>query len=151
MMGTFLKSFDAGKVRKCFAFPTVAHQFGEVTQPLALIYFQKSLPGNQLANRLHDLKYRVQSVSSAAELAAQSRTTGVMLVLADVEGAEPDVIESFRALREDEATRHLPIIAFAASQAVLDSARQAGATMAVDSTALLAHLPLVLEQALRVE
>lgn len=122
-----------------------------MTQPLALVYFQSPLSGNQLVNRLQDLNYRVQSVGSAAALATQSRTTGVMLVLADVEGVGPELILTLRSLREDEATRHLPIIAFAGSKTDLDSAQKAGSTMAVDTAALLAHLAVVLEQALRVD
>lgn len=102
-------------------------------------------------NRLQDLNYRVQSVGSAAALAIQSRTTGVMLVFADVEGAGPELLQTFRVLRGDEATRHLPIIAFAGSKGDLDSAQNAGSTMAVDTTALLGHLSVVLEQALRVD
>lgn len=122
-----------------------------MTQPLALLYFQRSLPGNQLVNRLQDLNYRVQSVASPAELATQSKTNGVMLVLVDVETAGAELIQTLRALREDTVTRHLPIIAFAASKADLDSAQAAGSTIAVDPTALLAHLSVVLEQALRMD
>lgn len=122
-----------------------------MTQPLALVYYQNPLSGNQLVNRLQDLKYRVQPVGSVAELAAQSETTGVMLVLADVEGAGPELLETIRALREDQATRHLPIIAFASSKTSLDSAQAAGSTITVDSAALLAHLSAVLEQALKVD
>jgi hypothetical protein len=86
-----------------------------------------------------------------AELATQSRTTGVMLVLADVESAGPELLKTIRGLREDEATRHLPIIAFASSKTSLDSAQTAGSTMAVELTALLAHLSVMLDQALRVD
>jgi CheY-like chemotaxis protein len=146
-----LEVVSTGKVLKYFAFLAADLHLGGVTQPLALVYYQRPLPGNQLVNRLQDLNYRVQSVGSAAELATQSRAAGVMLVLADVEGAGPEWSQTFRALREDEATRHLPIIAFASSQTDLDSAQTAGSTMAVDTAALLAHLSVVLEQALRVD
>ena len=122
-----------------------------MTQPLALVYFQSPLSGNQLVNRLQDLNYRVQAVGSTAELASQSRTTGVMLVLADVEGTGPELIQTIRTMRENEATCHLPIVAFAGSKTDLDSAQQAGSTMAVDTTALLMHLSVVLDQALRVD
>lgn len=125
--------------------------FGGVTQPLALVYYQNPLSGSQLVNRLQGLKYRVQSVGSVAALASQSRTAGVMLVLADVEGAGPELLETIRALREDQATRHLPIIAFANSKSYLESAQAAGSTMTVDATALLTHLSVMLDQALRVD
>jgi len=62
-----------------------------------------------------------------------------------------ELIQTLRSLREDEATIHLPIVAFAGSKADLDSAQEAGSTMAVDTMALLAHLSVVLDQALRVD
>lgn len=74
-----------------------------------------------------------------------------MLVLADVEGAGTELIQTLRSLRQDEATIHLPIVAFAGSKTDLDSAQQAGSTMAVDTTALLGHLSVVLDQVLRVD
>lgn len=142
---------STGNVFKCFAFLAMGLQFIGVTQPLALLYFQKSLSGNQLVNRLQDLKYRVQTVNTPAELAIQSRSHGVMLVVVDVEAAGQELLQILRNIREDETTRHLPVVAFAASKADLDSAQQAGSTMAVDTTALLTHLSVVLDQALRVD
>lgn len=122
-----------------------------MTQPLALVYFQRPLSGNQLVNRLQDLNYRVQTVGLVKELAAQAATTGVMLVLVDVESAEAELIQLIATLREGESTSHIPIIAFASTQPALDSAQKAGSTMAMDPAVLLAHLPAVLEQALRVD
>ena len=37
-------------------------------QPLALVLYEKLLPGTQLVNRLQDLNYRVQTVNDAALL-----------------------------------------------------------------------------------
>lgn len=142
---------STGNVRKSFAFRAWELHFGVVTQPLALVYFQRQLSGNQLVNRLQDLNYRVQTVGSVEDLAVQAATTGVMLVLVDVEGAESELIQVITTLREGEATSHIPIIAFAGSQPALDSAQKAGSTMAMDPAVLLAHLPAVLDQALRVD
>ena len=34
-----------------------------MTQPLALVFYEKLMPGSQLVNRLQDLNYRVQAVT----------------------------------------------------------------------------------------
>ena len=41
-----------------------------MTQPLALVVYEKLLPGTQLVNRLQDLHYRVQAVTDADTLFA---------------------------------------------------------------------------------
>jgi CheY-like chemotaxis protein len=122
-----------------------------MTQPLALVYFQSPLVGNQLVNRLQDLEYRVDTANSTAELLTQARGGGVMLVLADVEGADENVMETLRTLRTDAATTHLPLIAFGSSKTTLDYAQKVGCTIAVEVSVLLAHLPTILAQALQLE
>ena len=39
-----------------------------MTQPLALVVYEKLLPGSQLLNRLQDLNYRVQAIANADSL-----------------------------------------------------------------------------------
>src|SRR5262245_49139849 len=39
-----------------------------MTEPLALVVYEKLLPGSQLVNRLQDLKYRVQTVADPTQL-----------------------------------------------------------------------------------
>jgi CheY-like chemotaxis protein len=122
-----------------------------MTSPLALIYFQSPLVGNQLVNRLQDLQYRVDSTSTPPDFLGRARGGGVMLVLADVEGADETLLETLRTLRTEDATRHIPIIAFATNKTTLDYAQKAGCTIAVEASVLLAHLPTILEQALQLE
>lgn len=108
--------------------------------------------GNQLVNRLQDLQYRVNTASTADEFLTQTRSGGVMLVLADVESADEALVETLRVLRTEEATRHIPIIAFASTnKTTLDYAQKAGCNIAVEASVLLAHLPTILEQALQLE
>ena len=122
----------------------------DVTQPLALVFYRKLLPGSQLVNRLQDLNYRVQPTSEPAQLASFAQTEGPMLIFADLESA--GTLELIGRLRGDPVTRHIPIVAFGSEdEPLLQAAREAGATLVVGETALLAHLPGLLEQALRVE
>lgn len=124
-----------------------------MTQPLALVLYEKLLPGSQLVNRLQDLKYRVQTLSEAARLAETAEQCKPMLVLADLEPNPKNVCEAIARLKQTQATQHLPVVTFGAEQdaALQTAARTAGATLIVSESALLNHLPQVLEQALQIE
>ena len=124
-----------------------------MTQPLAIVLYERLLPGTQLVNRLQDLSYRVQTIASAdrlVECAAQARP---MLVLADLQSTRDDVCAALARLKQNEATKHLPVIAFSGqdTEELQAAAKAAGATLIVNEAAILAHLPQILEQALRVE
>jgi len=128
-----------------------------MTRPLALIFYEGLLAGNQLINRLDALEYRTQSVSDLGqlhELAARERPLVVLLEL----GALADrVCAAIRSLRAGPLTDHIPVVAFVATSdpeaaaRVTAQAQSAGARVVVGETALLAHLPAILEQALQVE
>ena len=124
-----------------------------MTQPLALVIYERLLPGSQLVNRLQDLNYRVQVVADAASLVECAEQARPMLVLADLESTRKNVCEALARLRENPATSHLPVIAFGADNApdLHDLARKAGVTLIVGEAAILNHLPQILEQALQIE
>jgi CheY-like chemotaxis protein len=120
---------------------------------LALVLYEKIMPGSQLANRLQDLGYRAQSCADAAAVVTCAENEGPMLILADLHNAREDVCALIAKLKRDSATRHIPVIAFAAEDALplQDAARNAGATLVVNEAAVVNHLPQLLERALRVE
>ena len=124
-----------------------------MTQPLALVVYEKLLPGSQLVNRLQDLKYRVQAVTDASTLVACARQEKPMVVLADVVSSRNDICGVIARLRQTPETQHIPVIAFAPDNAtdLQNAVRNAGATLVVNDAAILNHLPQFLEQALRVE
>ncbi len=124
-----------------------------MTQPLALVLYEKLMPGSQLVNRLQDLNYRVQPLTDANQLAAIAKSEGPMLIFADLESSNSDICAVIGALRRSPGTAHIPVLAFAdeTAEALQSAARQAGATVVVSNTALLAQLPNLLEQALRME
>ncbi|PWU20697.1 MAG: hypothetical protein C5B50_03330 [Verrucomicrobia bacterium] len=123
-----------------------------MTQPLALVLYEKLLPGTQLVNRLQDLNYRVQVVSDPATLVETAQQAGPMLVLADLESTG-NVCAAIALLKKTSATSHLPVIAFSSdgATALQNEAKDAGATLIVSEGAILTHLPQFLEQALLVE
>lgn len=121
-----------------------------VTQPLALVCYQKLMPGSQLVNRLQDMHYRVQPITEPEELIRVATEAGAMVIFLDLESS--DALAWIARLRANSATSHLPIIAFGEESAeAWETARQKGATLVASSAALLDHLPALLEQALRIE
>jgi len=124
-----------------------------MTQPLALVLYEKLLPGSQLVNRLQDLQYRVQTLNDAGSLQDCAEKAKPMLVLADLESSQNNVCDEIKRLKTNATTQHLPVIAFSSETAteLQEAARAAGATLVVTQAALLGHLPHLLEQALQLE
>jgi CheY-like chemotaxis protein len=122
-----------------------------MTEPLALVVYEKLLPGTQLVNRLQDLNYRVRAVTDPGTLLACARQEKPMLVLADLEAA--NVCAVIGQLKQNPETQHIPVIAFAPDAAadLQAKAQTAGATLVVSEAAIVTHLSQFLEQALRVE
>jgi CheY-like chemotaxis protein len=124
-----------------------------MTQPLALVLYEKILPGSQLVNRLQDLQYRVQTISDAGLLVECAEQAKPLLVLVDLESSRNNVTPAIAQLKQHPATRHLPVIAFGADKKpeLQSAAKTAGVTLVVAEAAILSHLPQFLEQALVVE
>src|SRR2546422_5565706 len=119
-------------------------------QPLALVLYEKLLPGSQLVNSLQDLNYRVQTVADAAVLVQCAEQARPMLVLADLESTRDNVCAAIAQLKQHPATQHLPVIAFCGQTEgeLPAAARAAGVSLVVSEVAILNHLPQFLEQAL---
>ena len=122
-------------------------------QPLALVLYERLLPGSQLVNRLQDLNYRVQAISDASMLVECAEQARPMLVFADLESTRNNICSAIARLRQNSATRHLPVVAFGAERSPdsQQAAQDAGVTLIVSEQALLNHLPECLQQALEVE
>lgn len=124
-----------------------------MTQPLALVFYEKLMPGSQLVNRLQDMNYRIQAMNDLTSFLRCARTDGPMVVFVDLESKTGDVCQVIAALKSDASTQHVPVVAFATEQAaeLQAAAQKAGAKLVVSETALLDHLPELLNQALQVE
>ena len=121
-------------------------------QPLAIVFYERLMPGSQLVNRLQDLNYRVLAINNAALLAATTRRETPLLLLADIE-ARADICEAIKKIKADPASAHLPVIAFAPDDRpeLLAAAEKAGANFTIGETTLASHLPQLLDQALHVD
>lgn len=124
-----------------------------MTQPLALVLYERILPGSQLVNRLQDLNYRVQTLNDAKLLTECAEQAKPLLVLADLEPGHGDVVASIRKLLQNPATKHLPVIGFGAEKApeIQAAGQEAGIRLLVGDMAILNHLPECLEQALQLD
>ena len=122
-----------------------------MTQPLALLFYERLLPGSQLLNRLQDLGYRVQNTAALPSLVELARTSKPLLVFVDLRERLGQAATVIQALRQNAETNHLPVIAYAGEKdtTLQDSARQAGASVVANEAALLQHLEQLMDQALR--
>jgi len=121
-------------------------------QPLALVFYEKLMPGNQLVNKLQDLNYRVQTVNDPALLQPGALRESPLLVVADLAGGER-IFSAIAGLKADAATSHIPVIAFAAEGAAqaMEAAQKAWAKLVVSENAIANYLPELLNQALHIE
>ena len=124
-----------------------------MTQPLAVVFYERLMPGSQLVNRLQDLGYRVQHISDPKILAECVEREKPLLLLIDLESGNEDVCGIIAALKRNPATKHLPIISFAGDDktGLQADALHAGATLAVGETVATSHLAQLLDQALQIE
>lgn len=124
-----------------------------MTQPLALVVYEKLLPGSQLVNRLQDLKYRVQTLAEPAQLTAIATETKPMLVFIDLEPTGKDIVGAIKHLKADAQTSHIPVVGFTlhSNKELEDAARAAGVTTVAAEAVLLNYLPQLLDQALQLE
>ena len=118
-------------------------------QPLAIVFYERVMPGSQLANRLQDMNYRVLALNNPALVAATARRESPLIAFLDLE-ARGDICGAIERIRSDDTTSHLPIVAFAPDDKtdLLAAAQKAGASLIVGESRLGNQLPQLLEQAL---
>jgi len=109
------------------------------------------LLGGQLSVRLQDLGYRVQTVHDAATLQEQCEREKPLVLLAEVTD-RPGDCAGIALVKKSPATSHVPVLAFSTSQdkALQAAAEQAGVSLLAGNTAVLEHLPQLLDQVLEI-
>jgi CheY-like chemotaxis protein len=121
-------------------------------QPLAIVFYERLMPGSQLVNRLQDLNYRVLALNNAARLVATVQRESPLLLFVDL--ATPgDVCSTIAKLKAAPETSHLPVIGFSPENLphLLAEAQTAGANVTVSETAVINHLDQLIEQALHLD
>ena len=124
-----------------------------MTKPLALVFYERLLPGSRLVNRLQDLGYRVQTITEAGTLAGQARSETPLVIVMDMQSARGDMGAVIQEIRKNAGTAHIPILAFAESKnkELQTAATLAGANLVAVDDAVIPQLPHLLEQILMLE
>lgn len=128
-----------------------------MTRPLALVFYESLLAGNQLINRLESLEYRTRSVSDLGQLHELATRERPLIILLELGALADRACAAIRSLRADTATAHIPVVGFVTVKTpeeetrLSTQAQHSGATVVVGESALLAHLSAVLDQALQVD
>lgn len=124
-----------------------------MTEPLALVAYERMMPGSQLLVKLRDLGYRTEHVRSLRELPGAAVQNKPLIVLVDLLWRAEDSLDAIALLANDPATEHLPIVAYAdmKDESLLERALQRGAALVVGDEGILAQLPRLLDQALEVD
>ncbi len=124
-----------------------------MNQPVALLLYEKLLPGSQVGNRLRDLGYRVETQLEAKRLVAAAEDLLPLVVVLDLESSTVDTCALIRDLRRSDVIGHVPVLAFAGNdtETLKQAAAAAGATLVTSEDALLSQLPVLLEQTLRID
>ena len=124
-----------------------------MTEPLALVFYEKLLPGQQLVNRLQDLGYRVHAVTKVNLLVEEVQNRKPMLLIAEFPTGKPAIAEAITTLKKNPDTAHVAILSYApdTNPAMQEAARTAGVNLIASESGVLEQLPQLLEQVLQVE
>jgi CheY-like chemotaxis protein len=124
-----------------------------MTKPLALLVYERLLPGSQLVNRLQDLGYRVLTSGDLTALVPLSQQEKPLVALIDLSFRSADPCDAIRQLRTHPDTAHVPVIAFCdpRDRPRQTAAHAAGATLVAASDGLLEQLATVIDRAIDVE
>ncbi len=103
--------------------------------------------------KLGDLGYRVRQVKDLVQLVSLAEQETPLLVVLDLVWKTRDARICINQLKTNEATRHLPVIAFAdtKSKILLDQAMTAGADLVTSDGGIVNQLEHLLERALDIE
>lgn len=124
-----------------------------MTSPLALLLYERLLPGSALGNKLRDLGYRILHVTDLSGVAGTAEQEKPLVAFVDLEWRNTDACTAIQSLRSTAATGHIPILAFSSPrhEKLQEAALAAGAAVIASDESLLAQLPEMLDRAMLVE
>jgi hypothetical protein len=119
---------------------------------LALLLYSNLLPGSQLAGRLQEMGYRVQTISDTTALQEKCEQEKPLVLLAEVSKSNGSC-EAIAPMKKNPATAHIPVLAFAPApdKALQGIAEQSGVSLLVGNAVVLEHLPQLLDQVLQLD
>lgn len=124
-----------------------------MVEPLALVAYERMMPGSQLLVKLRDLGYRSEHVARLRDLPVAAAEKKPLVVLIDLLWRVGDSLDAIARLSNDPDTAHLPIVAYAdmRNENLLEQALHKGAALVTGDDGVLAQLARLLDQALEVD
>jgi CheY-like chemotaxis protein len=124
-----------------------------MTMPLAIIFYEKLLPGSQLVNRLQDLGYRVLTVSSPEQLREVASQERPIVLVVDFSSKVKELRDAIAALKARDETKHIPILAFYSpnNTDATEALKSGIANLVANEAGILDQLPRLLDQVLAIE
>lgn len=124
-----------------------------MTKPLALLAYERMLPGSQLLVKLGDMGYRTEHLNDLGRMIRAAEELKPLVIVIDLEWRTRDPFLSINSLSQNRQTAHVPIIAFADmdSEERLEKALNMGASLVTGSDGVLPQLPRLLDQALELD
>jgi len=124
-----------------------------VTKPLAIVFYERLMPGSRIATKLADLGWRVTEAKSASEIVSLVRQEHPLLVVAELAAKRGDLCAVIAELKRTPETEHVPVLGFIdlKNQELADAALAAGAKLVVGEVGIIDQLPQLLDHVLAVE
>jgi len=124
-----------------------------VTRPLAIVFYERLLPGTQVVNRLTDLGYRVTATQTAVDVPRLVREHHPMVLIADLALRNGDFCGIIGQLRASPDLAHVPILGYCdlKNRRLVDAALEAGAKLVAADHGIPDQLPQLLDHVLSVE
>lgn len=123
-------------------------------QPLALVFYERLLPGQPLINRLRDLDYRVGTVDAPGNILAAAARERPMLVFLELGARAAEVCAVIRKLRASGDTAHIPVFVWPGHlekplrEHAVHQAQIAGASVLNPGPRMIEQLPELIAQSL---
>ena len=120
---------------------------------MAIVFYERLLPGSQVVNRLTDIGYRVQAIHTAAEVPQVVEKLLPMVLVADLVVRAGDFSSVISLLKKSETTKHVPVLGFCDPKKtkVVEAALASGANLVAGDAGILEQLPQLLEHVLALD
>ncbi|HTI70305.1 MAG TPA: hypothetical protein VMF06_10075 [Candidatus Limnocylindria bacterium] len=124
-----------------------------MTRPLAIVFYERLLPGSQVVNRLADMGYRVQAMHVAAEVPHVVESCAPMVLVADLVLRSGDFSPIIARLKAADSTKHVPILGYCdpKNAKVVEAAIASGAKLVAGEAGILEQLPQLMEHVLALD
>jgi len=124
-----------------------------VTKPLAIVFYERLLPGSRIGHQLTVLGWRVAEVKRASDLAAQVRAQKPVVVVAELALRVGDLCAVIVEMKQDPEISHVPVLGYAdpANSKLAEAAVKAGVGLVAAEAGILDQFPELLDHVLAVE